>query len=52
MCVYLLAEAFGTISTNLMNRVAQKFIFGLRNRVYHKLQVRASAIFSASAPAI
>lgn len=36
--VYLLAEAFGTISSNLMQRVAQKFILELRNRVYRKLQ--------------
>jgi len=36
--VYLIGEAMGTISTNLMNRVAQKFILYLRNRVYHKLQ--------------
>jgi ABC-type multidrug transport system fused ATPase/permease subunit len=36
--VYLLAEAMGTISTNLMNRVAQRFILTLRNRVYSKLQ--------------
>src|SRR5688572_11129726 len=38
MGVYLLAEAFGTISSNIMQRVAQKFILGFRNRVYHKLQ--------------
>src|SRR5688572_10449216 len=36
--VYLLAEALGTISSNLMNRVAQRFILDLRNRVYRKLQ--------------
>ncbi|HEV2292506.1 MAG TPA: ABC transporter ATP-binding protein [Tepidisphaeraceae bacterium] len=36
--VYLLAEALGTISSNLMNRVAQRFILVLRNRVYRKLQ--------------
>jgi len=36
--VYLMAEAMGTISTNLMNRVAQGFILALRNRVYAKLQ--------------
>src|SRR5688500_18635897 len=38
MGVYLLAEAFGTISSNIMQRVAQRFILGFRNRVYHKLQ--------------
>ena len=36
--VYVLAEAMGTISSNLMNRVAQRFILTLRNRVYRKLQ--------------
>lgn len=36
--VYVLGEAMGTLSTNLMNRVAQKFILVFRNRVYHKLQ--------------
>lgn len=36
--VYALGEAMGTLSTNLMNRVAQKFILTFRNRVYHKLQ--------------
>ncbi|HET6249132.1 MAG TPA: ABC transporter ATP-binding protein [Tepidisphaeraceae bacterium] len=36
--VYLSGEVLGTISANLMNRVAQKFIFTLRNRVYDKLQ--------------
>ena len=38
MGVYLFAEACGTISSNLMQRVAQRFILGFRNRVYHKLQ--------------
>lgn len=36
--VYLFGEILQTIQQNLMNRVAQKFIFTLRNRVYHKLQ--------------
>ena len=36
--VYAVGEAMGTTSTNLMNRVAQKFILSLRNRVYNKLQ--------------
>ena len=36
--VYLVAEAMSTISSNLMQRVAQQFILGFRNRVYHKLQ--------------
>ena len=38
MGVYLFAETAGTISSNLMQRVAQKFILAFRNRVYHKLQ--------------
>jgi ABC-type multidrug transport system fused ATPase/permease subunit len=41
--VYAIGEALGTISTNLMNRVAQKFIFEFRNRVYHKLQCQSLA---------
>jgi ABC-type multidrug transport system fused ATPase/permease subunit len=36
--VYLLGEAFGTLETNLLSRVAQKFILGFRNTVYAKLQ--------------
>ncbi|HEV8293264.1 MAG TPA: ABC transporter ATP-binding protein, partial [Tepidisphaeraceae bacterium] len=36
--IYLFGELLQTIQQNLMNRVAQKFIFNLRNRVYHKLQ--------------
>jgi ABC-type multidrug transport system fused ATPase/permease subunit len=36
--VYVLQEAFGTFSSNIMQRVAQRFILELRNKVYHKLQ--------------
>src|SRR5688500_1732240 len=36
--VYVMAAAFGTVSSNIMNRVAQRFILEVRNRVYHKLQ--------------
>ncbi len=36
--VYVVGEVLGTLSTNIMNRVAQRFILGLRNRVYYKLQ--------------
>lgn len=36
--VYAAGETMGTLSTNLMNRVAQRFILAFRNRVYHKLQ--------------
>ncbi|MDB5299452.1 MAG: transporter ATP-binding protein [Phycisphaerales bacterium] len=36
--IYETGEILGTLSTNVMNRVAQKFIFGFRNLVYHKLQ--------------
>jgi ABC-type multidrug transport system fused ATPase/permease subunit len=42
-CVYAVGEALGTISTNIMNRVAQKFILGMRNSVYHKLQNQSLA---------
>jgi ABC-type multidrug transport system fused ATPase/permease subunit len=43
VCVWMflfniVGETMGTISNNLMNRVAQKFILYFRNRVYHKLQ--------------
>ena len=41
LIVYIIGEAFGTIETNLLNRVAQKFIFKLRNQVYHKLQTQS-----------
>jgi ABC-type multidrug transport system fused ATPase/permease subunit len=36
--VYVAGETMETLSTNLMNRVAQRFILAFRNRVYHKLQ--------------
>jgi ATP-binding cassette, subfamily B, bacterial len=36
--VYLLGEFFGTLETNLLSRIAQKFILGFRNTVYAKLQ--------------
>ena len=36
--VYLIGEVLGTLDTWILNRVAQKFILGFRNRVYHKLQ--------------
>lgn len=36
--VYLFGEILGTASTNIMNRVAQKFVLKLRNQVYEKLQ--------------
>lgn len=36
--IYESGEVFGTLSTNVMNRVAQRFIFTLRNQVYDKLQ--------------
>jgi len=50
--IYVLAEAFGTISSNIMNRVAQRFILEVRNRVYRKLQSQSLSYPSASAPAI
>jgi ABC-type multidrug transport system fused ATPase/permease subunit len=39
--IYAIGEVMGTLSTNLMNRVAQKFILYFRNRVYHKLQTQS-----------
>lgn len=36
--IYVFGEAVETIEQNLLNRVAQKFIFNLRNQTYHKLQ--------------
>ena len=36
--VNVFGEAMGTASTNIMNRIAQRFILFFRNRVYHKLQ--------------
>jgi ABC-type multidrug transport system fused ATPase/permease subunit len=38
LIVYLAGEILGTASTWLMNRVAQRFMLGFRNRVYRKLQ--------------
>jgi ABC-type multidrug transport system fused ATPase/permease subunit len=38
LVVNIVGEAMGTVSNNLMNRVAQRFILYFRNRVYHKLQ--------------
>ena len=50
--VYILGAAMAAIETNLLNRVAQKFILGLRNsRVSQAPDARAWAISSASAPA-
>jgi ABC-type multidrug transport system fused ATPase/permease subunit len=41
--VYAIGEALGTLSTWVMNRVAQRFILELRNRVYRKLQCQSLA---------
>jgi ABC-type multidrug transport system fused ATPase/permease subunit len=38
LVIYLLGEVLGTLSTWIMNRVAQRFMLGFRNRVYRKLQ--------------
>jgi ABC-type multidrug transport system fused ATPase/permease subunit len=38
LVVYLVGELLGTLSTWIMNRVAQRFMLGFRNRVYRKLQ--------------
>lgn len=41
--VYVSAEAFGAIETNILNRIAQQFILRLRNDIYHKLQSQSLA---------
>ena len=41
--VYLTGEALGTLDTWILNRVAQRFILSLRNRVYDKLQHQSLA---------
>lgn len=41
LVVYVLGEILGTIETNVLSRVAQKFILRLRNQVYHKLQTQS-----------
>lgn len=41
LVVYVIGEIFGAIETNVLNRVAQKFILRLRNQVYHKLQTQS-----------
>ena len=38
LIIYLIGEVFQTLQQNLLNRVAQRYIFHLRNQVYHKLQ--------------
>ena len=39
--VYVIGETLVTIESNLLGRVAQKFILKLRNQVYHKLQTQS-----------
>jgi ABC-type multidrug transport system fused ATPase/permease subunit len=41
LVIYVIGELLGTIETNLLNRVAQKFILKIRNQVYHKLQTQS-----------
>jgi ABC-type multidrug transport system fused ATPase/permease subunit len=36
--IYALGELFGTLCSWILNRVAQRFMLGFRNRVYRKLQ--------------
>ena len=36
--IYATGELLGTLNTLILNRVAQRFMLTLRNRVYHKLQ--------------
>jgi len=38
LAIYAVGEALGALSSNVMNRVAQKFILNFRNRVYEKIQ--------------
>src|SRR5581483_1304380 len=39
--VYAISLLAGTLSTVILQRVAQKFVYVLRNRVYHKLQTQS-----------
>lgn len=41
MGVYLVCESFETFSSNIMQRVAERFIRDLRQDVYHKLQTQS-----------
>jgi len=43
LVVYIVGELFGSIESNVLNRVAQKFILKLRNQVYSKLQTQSLA---------
>jgi ABC-type multidrug transport system fused ATPase/permease subunit len=43
VAIYLVYELLSTLSRNVMERVAQKFILDLRNRVYRKLQGQSLA---------
>ena len=38
LVIYLIGEILGTLNTWILNRVAQRFMLGFRNRVYRKLQ--------------
>lgn len=38
LAVYAVGEVVGALSSNVTNRVAQKFILHFRNRVYEKIQ--------------
>lgn len=38
LIIYLIGELLGTLNTWILNRVAQKFMLSIRNRVYRKLQ--------------
>ena len=43
LLVYLIGELLGTLDTWILNRVAQRFMLGFRNRVYDKLQHQSLA---------
>jgi len=38
LVIYLVGEVLGTLNTWILSRVAQRFMLGFRNRVYHKIQ--------------
>ena len=43
LAVYIVGEILGTLETNVLSRVAQKFILKIRNQVYAKLQAQSLA---------
>jgi ABC-type multidrug transport system fused ATPase/permease subunit len=41
MVIFAISTVFSTLSTVILQRVAQKFVYVLRNQVYHKLQTQS-----------